>query len=826
MTRNDNSYRSKGRALFLAAIMVLSVIAVPFAFAGGAAAFPTTVQEDYDTTASSGDRIFQGQEVVFNVTTADWNGSTDVDLFTTTRDDNQDRVLDQFDSVQDIEGYTPSNGNGTNYSVVIDTSDLDTGSYSLSDGSEGDLVEPTDVNFTIAEQAVNAEFKSDSAADSGADSEVDFEVSSSERNNYAINVSADGLDYEDLVTVFNQSSTGPEANAVLGNENQSVGNASQVTEAIRQGAPNNEYARLDSDEEVLTIFNGEQEDYTLNFTGIDAGEYDFEVSVIDTTASDSSIINVSDVGDVDAEFDGDITATQGDWAEITVNFENGAEEGRLAIGDDGDDGYQLNVTFDDVGDSGEVTVFFNTYTAGTFAEDVDSDAQDRLIKLSSDSEDDGASISSVSEEDNLPNEVLDTGSYEVAADAGSGNFVNIFDNANAISTLFIEQRADPSVNLWTASSDNAGDIENLDDVTTAVEEETLTETDTVASGDVLVVETAAAGISGIIGNNSAFDYENDDNVVTSAFVNSITPNDGTDFNTTSNFSLQLEQDNPTANSESKQLDLTSSNTLDAMTVLWDKESNTYYAIVDVDAADWNRGADTDSVSPADEDVFNAQINIKDNRTLQESLGDYSTNTAYENEAWLSSSQAVEYLDRDGDFNLNEVDDSDYITVEDGEEQEVSGTTNVAPGTEVTVRLRGTEGASFVKSQDVVVNPDGTFSGTFDFSDRNVDDEFEGTLRSGGELATEDGLVVEQVVDEPEDETAPEDETEDDMSEDGNTTDDVSDDGASDDSASDDSATDGGSSDDGESSEETPGFGAIVALVAVLGAALLASRRQN
>jgi len=63
MTRNDTtSYREKGRAAFLAALMILSVVAVPAAFAGGAAA---TAPDQVDNVPST---VYTGQE--FNTSVA------------------------------------------------------------------------------------------------------------------------------------------------------------------------------------------------------------------------------------------------------------------------------------------------------------------------------------------------------------------------------------------------------------------------------------------------------------------------------------------------------------------------------------------------------------------------------------------------------------------------------------------------------------------------------------------------------------------------------------------------------------------------------------
>jgi len=212
--------------------MMLSMIAVPLAFSGVAAANqPTTADTDFDRQANNpNERLYQGQVVTFDADTTSFSGLNQVDLFTTSRDDNNDRVLDSFVQLEDVE---PSS-NGGNY-VKVDTGALDAGSYSLSTGNEGGNVENGAINFTVTEQTVNAEFKSDSATDSGADSEVVFEVSSDQRNVYAINVSADGLDYEDLVKAFNQSGAAPG----LGTELNGINNRTAISQA---GASPKDYA--------------------------------------------------------------------------------------------------------------------------------------------------------------------------------------------------------------------------------------------------------------------------------------------------------------------------------------------------------------------------------------------------------------------------------------------------------------------------------------------------------------------------------------------------------------------------------------------------------
>jgi len=190
---------------------------------------------------------------------------------------------------------------------------------------------------------------------------------------------------------------------------------------------------------------------------------------------------------------------------------------------------------------------------------------------------------------------------------------------------------------------------------------------------------------------------------------------------------------------------------------------------------------------------------------------------------VSSSTEINFADAAIEFDNLNVDD--VLEAENVEDAEVSGTTNVAPGSDAELRVSSTDGASssFRNGQSVNISEDGEVSGEFDFSNQEVDDEFTSSFRvSGSDVESVDSIIVEEG---SLSEKAPEDdESEDDESDDGMSDDSSSDDGMSDDGTSSDDSTDDSSDDSTE--EETPGFGALVALVAVLGAALLATRRQN
>ena len=241
--------------------------------------------------------------------------------------------------------------------------------------------------------------------------------------------------------------------------------------------------------------------------------------------------------------------------------------------------------------------------------------------------------------------------------------------------------------------------------------------------------------------------------------------------------------------------------------------------------------------PSDGDTYTAELEYdadfqnQDRYEFDRDSNDFVQSDAFEKDSstqgypymlsgeTLSTSTEIDFQDASVDFDNVNVDD--VLEAENIEDSEISGTTNVAPGTDGEIRVSSTDAtSSFRNGESINISEDGSISAEFDFSNQEVDDEFETSFQVGGSAVdTVDSIIVEEG-------SLSEDAPEDDESEDDESMDDgESDDSASDDSASDDSASDDGESDD-SSSEETPGFGAIVALVAVLGAALLATRRQN
>ena len=174
-----------------------------------------------------------------------------------------------------------------------------------------------------------------------------------------------------------------------------------------------------------------------------------------------------------------------------------------------------------------------------------------------------------------------------------------------------------------------------------------------------------------------------------------------------------------------------------------------------------------------------------------------------------------------DANEPEINVDEPFNVSQAEAQTVTGDTNIAAGTELSLRVRSQSGTSpsFLKTASPVVNSDGTYSATFDFSEQNIGDEYD--IELNAQILTdgpteESGEVVEAVATdtatpEPDTDTAtPEPDT------------DTATPEPDTDTATPDPDTDTPTS----TPTSTPGFGVIVALTALLAAALLAVRRDN
>ena len=524
------------------------------------------------------------------------------------------------------------------------------------------------------------------------------------------------------------------------------------------------------DSETVELVAGDGSEVEANFTGVEAGDYTITFDVADTTASDTAQVAVDDVGTGELELAADsVEVDQGDVAEITVDMSGAATEGTLVVGDE-DAGYQANVSVTDADDDGQVTVLFDTYAAGS------DDIRPVVAAETDDSgDDDTATLDNADGSLTELNALLDDGEYELAVSTGDSEATE--SQPDDLGTLFVAERSTSGQQLWTAPGGvddfDADDSLDGDDVATLIEDGSLTRDDTVAGGDYVVHQVRATGLEGVFENSSsAF-----------AALNS------------SSLDVSVEQTNPGRNADPKVLNLTASE--DAVTVI--EGDGAFYVVVDTDEAVFDR--DGRQVGAANGEAFDATVSVTDDRLLGSDDAEESVSATFE---------VVEPTVAFG---------GDTVEVSAAENRTVSGTTSVAPGTEFTVQIRSDGGVQprFFDSQTVTVRPDGSFSAAFDLSEQSAGDTFGVSTSDAPASASADGEVV--AVEETTTETT-------------ETTAETAT-GATETATETTTETTTRATAEPDTTTETtttestgPGFGAVVAVVALAAATLLATRREG
>ncbi len=459
----------------------------------------------------------------------------------------------------------------------------------------------------------------------------------------------------------------------------------------------------------------ERTNITLGGNGETA--FDFPASVFDTTGPGNYTVNVTDVGtdatvrsDRIAVVDDSLSTARfrstvvgehaGDVAEMGVNLAY-AEIATVTLGSVGS-GFRANVTVSDGDDDGTVRLRFNT-AAVAGATSLPDDGGDVFGVAASSGNTSGTAdevIAADIDEGTLLSEPLASGEYEVTvrtgADAGA--------DAEHAATLVLDAPAPERLTTWVAPADAA--LSTHEDLSTAVETGRLTQRADVAVGDLVVHRIDAPGLAG--------QFAQHDGTATETFF----ALDGTDE--AALYALNVTQQNPPPNREAYQLELNASNAR----VVADPSNDTYTMLYEIDApaatasdseavGTVSDGADT-SV-PAAGDALTASFAVHENGTFTEV--DDDSRTVASNYSLVEATIAT---------------DDDPLVVAAAANQSISGTTTVAPGTEIELRLRSTNGTqpSFHKTTQAVVGPSGAWSAAFDFDAQGVGDTFEATSAAG------------------------------------------------------------------------------------------------
>ena len=354
----------------------------------------------------------------------------------------------------------------------------------------------------------------------------------------------------------------------------------------------------------------------------------------------------------------------------------------------------------------------------------------------------------------------------------------------AVATMDVTQTVQDGLRSWTMSSANFEDLDNdpedaLPEVYEAVGNGQLTEDDTIAENDILVLQYRGTGVFG--GLAAAKDDSEDYDEAFVELLRADAPQNAnpsqygyaTDSDSletagsyVGDFDLIIEQSNPAANRDPKVFDIAETFDENGMRVLPDQANSSLFIFFDEAQVDVDRGEaedraavdtyfDSDSPAPSatppevdvisgDYDVSGVQqtdLKIVDGERYEANLS--IADGALNNDDVLDVTTDVEFVEETLTYDTNE---QDIIQVAAQSGQVISGSTSVAPGTELNLRIRSTGASPFLRSPQPIVQPDGTFNTTVDFSTVAENTSFTASARRFDDDDTEvPGVVGEAPV---------------------------------------------------------------------------------
>lgn len=529
-----------------------------------------------------------------------------------------------------------------------------------------------------------------------------------------------------------------------------------------------------------------EEDYDIDDGNINASDYTVDVIDIETGIEVSAgQFTVEEFPEADsASFGPAPSEDRGDVAEIPIQLSN-SEEGAtatVAIGSKAQTNYVTNVTAVDENGDGEIVLEFNTFMAGISA---NSDENERFNAndggdpftewnqtqmtgirkriftaegadtVSSWRGENGTFISDLEAETNDVREVnntakvatIDPASYTLRVKAndegdleGGFNFTDDGADADDVSTLNLRARTIESSNIWVAPSALEGEItfgaidEAVLDNTDDPIDGNVTLSDQAAEEEVVIQQISASGVEGVIRNRTEAGADN----ATIAYLREINasataPNIINDDDLPSTgglgpgnahfpaFNASIREANPGPNAQRQKFKLSPEN----FTVIPDYQNDTYYLVTELS------GVNEDKLE--DEQNWEAQFGYLEYGSIGPNIGGEQEGTA--ESVWT-------YLEADATLDTNA---EGLVILRNKEDQFLSGDTNVAPGTELTIRVQSlADDGAFLETLDTRVGPDRSFNKTTDvFSDKSAGINITAqVLRGGDEISDEyDGLML-------------------------------------------------------------------------------------
>lgn len=297
---------NKFTSFILATMLLLSVFAGGFV---GSAAASSHYNDGADATLADGGLYWEGQTLSYS----------DVDI-----SPNETVVLrENTSSGYEFVGEYKANSTGV---VEFDTTDFQ-GTYKMEDDTGTDLA-----TFEVASQDLSATVDNETVynKDDVSQNTAEFELDSN-RASYNVSVESTELTIEELEEVFAGESY-----------------------TVKNDTDGNEYfvLAIDSNSDV---FNG-------NFSAQSTGSYTLDFVVEDTGVTTSQDISVADPGDKNADFDSSVYRQDaGDVIEMTVDLDN-TDSAEVTFGGNASN-YESTISISDANED-SVTLYFDTTEAG------------------------------------------------------------------------------------------------------------------------------------------------------------------------------------------------------------------------------------------------------------------------------------------------------------------------------------------------------------------------------------------------------------------------------------------------------------------------------
>jgi surface glycoprotein (TIGR04207 family)/PGF-CTERM protein len=828
MTGNNN----KLRALFLTALMVFSVFAGTVALSGSATAAAKVdvdsaveydsgnVEVTLNNSLSSGiTGIGTADEQVTVYVDGDKNPNAYTGGSATVKSDGTsqvvDIVLDQDVSPNQnltLKFHDITSTGGDDIDVVAEDIDVtsatikDTDSTSKSNRKSVRTGEP--IAF-VDEDTEDSQIEfGDITANAGSNSNVyNYDSANLDSGaNYSVSYSTGSTQYFETKALGLSVST---------ENNITDADALEIDVDINRGG--DAVARLykSNGDHVDTIGKRTQGGKTTTFNFTSQSDNDYYVNVTDNGTGElvqTDTITVSKADEGTAGFsDSTITEHNGDVVEIPVEVDN-TDKATVVVGSQ-DDGYYGAVEVTDDDDDGNVTLEWNTWNAsgdGNNNPFTVPDGDDSIEAVN-----EGGDFTSTNAWDDL----LDSGNYNVNATAGhQGVGSSGFDfNEDSVATIQLTERSTDSVDSWHSPSGAPIRSWDVASVQAGIGSN-ITETNDVANSSHLVTRVQVSGLEGLIASQ-------DKGNVTQALLNN-TGNDATDSNYPANVSgsgplrgdragasnkpayhlrLWVNETNPGQNTSPLELEMNATNTA----VVADYENDTYYFASEVDrlndSSNWGQ-RNTGGEGVAHDDKFKTNFSVIGASALETSSDDDVQSV---NDTWKVVEPNVDL----------ETNDDDEVEVQSATGQTLSGDSNLAPGTNVTVKLQSdNDDNPFLSQPEGEIGPNGTFvTQEKDFTDLQVETNLTLSVDQDGVSETWDGIVLEgSAANETETNTSS-NETETEMPDTETEMPDTETEMTGSETEGTEETTTGGSG---------PGFTVVAALGALIAAALLAVRRNN